>query len=76
MSDRMRPIPIDKLLDGIFSEYFSSGAVFGVSPPSGIRRAPCPCPAAARRFLWEAPPDPTPSSARTSWPHMWAAPAF
>ena len=32
MSDRMRPIPIDKLLDGIFSEYFSSGAVFGVSP--------------------------------------------
>ena len=32
MSDRMRPIPIGKLLDGIFSEYFSSGAVFGVSP--------------------------------------------
>ena len=26
MSDRMRPIPIGKLLDGIFSEYFSSGA--------------------------------------------------
>jgi len=32
MSDRMRPIPIVSLLDGILREYAMSGTVFGVEP--------------------------------------------
>ena len=72
MSDRMRPIPIGKLLDGIFSEYFSSGAVFGVSPAfRGDPARAVPLPGGGAEA---GPPRRPPSGCRTTTEYPQAAP--